>query len=68
MSFDVGTLAAGFFFGVWGVYAIKRAKSEGRFTPLFLGLALLAFPYFVDTAWIAWTLGAALLAALYLTR
>lgn len=68
MDFSLGNLAAGFFFGVWGVYAVKRAKSEGRFTPLVLGLLLLVFPYFVDTAWIAWVIGGALLAALYVTR
>jgi len=57
MNFSFGSLMAGFVFGVAGMFFIKAAKREGNFRALMFGIALLLFPYFVENAYLCWTLG-----------
>jgi hypothetical protein len=62
-GFSWSALAAGFFFGVWGVFLIKRAKSESHLPSLFIGLALMIYPYFVENNYLLWGIGIVLLGA-----
>ncbi len=57
MNFSLGSLIAGFIFGVAGVFFIKAAKREANLRLLAFGVALLIFPYFVSNAYIAWAIG-----------
>jgi hypothetical protein len=61
MEFSVSNLAAGFIYGVMGAYLIKRAKREVHFPRLFIGMFLIAYPYFIENAILVWGLGAAAL-------
>ena len=65
MNFSVSSLVAGFFFGVWGLYLVRRAKREAHPPSLAIGLALLVYPYFVENAYLLWGIGTALLGAAY---
>jgi len=39
-----------------------------RFWPMLLGIALMAYPYFVSGPWLLYGIGIALTTALYVTR
>lgn len=60
MNFSVGSLLAGFVFGVAGVFFIKAAKREANLKLLGFGIALLVFPYFVENVYLCWATGIAL--------
>lgn len=60
MSFSIGSLLAGFVFGVAGIFFIKEAKKEGNLRALGFGIALLLFPYFLENAYLCWAIGIAL--------
>ncbi|MBI3544893.1 MAG: hypothetical protein HY075_16595 [Deltaproteobacteria bacterium] len=65
MSFSWSSLAAGFFFGVWGMFLIKRAKRESHLPSLLIGLALIVYPYLVENSYALWGIGFGLLFAAY---
>ena len=54
-------IAAGFVFGVFGVFLIKRGKDRGDVTEILIGLILLVYPYLVTSPLIVWPIGIALL-------
>lgn len=58
MSFSISSLIAGFFFGVWGVFLVRRARRESHLPSLIFGVALLVYPYFVENAYLVWGIGA----------
>lgn len=62
MNFSWSALVAGFIYGVCGLFLVRRAKREARFSDLILGVALMAYPYFTENIYLLWGLGAALLA------
>jgi hypothetical protein len=68
MTFTFSSLAAGFFFGVWGVFLIRRAKRESHIPSLFFGLALIVYPYFIENDYLLWGIGAVLCGAAYKLR
>lgn len=61
-------LFAGLVFGVIGFAAFMYGKKQARFSPMAIGTALMAYPYFVSAAWLLWGIGIALCAALYYFR
>ena len=60
MNFTAPWLIAGLVFGVIGMYLIKRAKSEAHIPYALIGVALIAYPYFVENIYILWGVGVAL--------
>ena len=65
MSFSLSALLAGFVFGVIGVYWIKRGKTEAHPLSMFLGVALLVYPYFIENVYLLWGIGAVICIAAY---
>ncbi len=49
-------------FGMVGFAAFRRGRKTEQFELLGIGVALMAFPYFVGQTWLMWTVGAALTA------
>lgn len=60
LNFSISSLLAGFVFGVWGVYFIKEGKRRALPAWAVLGLVLIVFPYFVDSAALTWIIGCVL--------
>jgi len=63
-----GVLFAGLVFGVIGTAAFMYGKKQARFSSMVIGVALIAYPYFVSALWLLWGIGIALCAALYYFR
>ena len=62
------TLLAGVLFGCIGFVAFRYGRRQDRLAPVLLGIALMAYPYFVEGAWLTWGLGALGTAALWFFR
>jgi hypothetical protein len=52
-------------FSIVGYIAFRRGKREGEPRPLFLGIALMAYGYFVSNAWVSLGIGALLTLLLF---
>ncbi len=63
-----GVLFAGLIFGVIGSGAFLYGKKQARFSSMAIGVALIAYPYFVSALWLLWGIGLGLCAALYYFR
>ncbi len=68
MDFSVGSLFAGFFFGVWGMFLIRQGKANAHPWHALTGLSLIVFPYFVQGIWLTWGIGLALIGIAYVKR
>ena len=55
-------------FSVVGFIAFRRGKRDGEPRPLFLGIALMAYGYFVSNAWVSLGIGALLTLLLFFPR
>ena len=55
-------------FSIVGWIAFRRGKKEGEPRPLFLGIALMAYGYFVTNAWVSFGIGAVLTLLLFFPR
>lgn len=60
MDFSIGSLLAGFVFGVAGMFFIKEAKKQGNLPALGFGVTLLLYTYFVSNPYLCWAIGIAL--------
>jgi hypothetical protein len=61
-----GALFASLLFGAIGMGALIYAKKISAFKPAVLGVALMAYPYFIsDNNYLLWGVGVALTAALF---
>ena len=61
-----GGLFASLLFGAIGMGALVYAKKMSAFKPAILGVALMAYPYFVsDNGFLLWSVGIALTIALF---
>jgi len=62
MSFEPYTLLAGFIFGMigWGIFRYGRAMELPRTT--FIGMIMMAYPYFVPNKYAVWIVGVVLCA------
>jgi hypothetical protein len=52
-------------FSIVGFLAFRRGKRDGEPRPLFLGIALMAYGYFVSNPWISLGIGALLTLLLF---
>jgi hypothetical protein len=61
-------LFAWLIFGVVGIAAFTYGRKNAQWRPMGVGLALIAFPYFVSQTWLLYAIGLALCGALYIWR
>jgi hypothetical protein len=55
-------------FGGIGMGAFVYGKKQGLPKPMIIGIALMAYPYFVESGWLIFLIGALLTAALFVFR
>lgn len=65
MSFEPYSLLAGLIFGTIGWGAFSYGRKLELWQPRAIGLALMAYPYFVSRAWLLWGIGGGLLVLLW---
>lgn len=63
-----GNLFGSILFGAIGLAAFVYGKKAGSLKPVILGIALMAYPYFVSETWLMFTIGSALTAGLFMWR
>lgn len=68
LNFSVSSLAAGFIFGVFGMFLLRRGKSDAHFPHALLGLSLIVYPYFIENDYLLWIVGIALLFVAWVMR
>ncbi len=57
---SVGAIIVAVFFSLIGFAAFRYGKKNGQPRQLFLGIALMAYGYFVSNAWVSFSIGALL--------
>ncbi len=67
-GFSIWGLVAGILFGSIGFVAFVYGKKNSEFRPMFIGIALMAYPYFFRGTIILFLVGVGLTAALYFFR
>ena len=68
LQFDAANLIGGFVFGSIGFVAFIYGKRMNLWKMMFCGLALMAFPYFVENMWILFAAGGVGTLALFFLR
>jgi len=61
-----GSLFGMIVFGAIGMAAFVYGKKNAQAKPMIIGVALMAYPYFVPEGWLLYLIGAALTASLFL--
>jgi hypothetical protein len=61
-------LFAAILFGAIGMAAFVYGKKSGNMRPMVIGIALMAYPYFVPQTWLLYLIGCLLTAGLFLWR
>jgi len=64
-SFTIWPFLGGLIFGSIGLVAFVYGKKHQQWVTLFLGIALMGFPYFISSTLWTYIVGAALCAALF---
>jgi hypothetical protein len=67
-GFSFATIAVAIVFGMVGFVAFRYGKKNGEARPLFLGVALMAYGYFVTNVWVSLAIGALLTLFLFFPR
>jgi hypothetical protein len=67
-GFSLATILLAVFFGLVGFAAFRYGKKNGEPKPLFIGIALMAYGYFVTNAWVSLAIGTVLTLALFFPR
>ena len=67
-GFSLATIAVAVVFGLIGFAAFRYGKKNGEARPLFLGVALMAYGYFVTNVWVSLVIGALLTLFLFFPR
>ena len=67
-GFSIWTIVVAVLFGIVGWAAFRYGKKNGEPKPLILGIALMAYGYFVTNAWVSLAIGSALTLALFFPR
>jgi len=67
-DFSPGVIACALLFGLIGFAAFRWGKKNGEPRQLFLGVALMAYGYFVSNAWLSLGIGAVLTLLLFFPR
>ena len=68
MLSDPAYLFGSILFGAVGLAAFIYGKRLARWKPLVLGIALMAYPYFVSRTWAVYAVGVILSALIFLLR
>ena len=68
MNFSTANIIGGFIFGSIGFVAFVYGKKTGQHMTLFIGVALMAFPYLISNDLAMYAVGVALTTALYFFR
>ncbi len=66
LNFSVSNVLAGFVFGIIGFAALKYGRKQQLLKPMLVGVALMAYPYFVTNTILLWAVGAALTLSLFI--
>jgi hypothetical protein len=67
-NFSFANLIAGFIFSGVGLVAFVYGKKQGSFRPLVIGIALMAYPYFLTSTFWLYAVGIGLCLLLYYWR
>lgn len=67
-NFNTANLFAGVIFSGSGFGAFIYGKKTGSFRPMLIGIALMAYPYFLSNTLLMYLIGVVLTAALYFWR
>jgi MFS family permease len=67
-GFSVYTLLLAVLFGLVGFAAFRYGRKNSEPRPLFIGVALMAYGYFVTNAWVSLAIGSVLTLALFFPR
>ena len=67
-GFSLATILLAVVFGLVGFAAFRYGRKNDEPRPLFLGIALMAYGYFVTNAWVSLAIGSALTLALFFPR
>ena len=67
-GFSLATILVAVLFGLVGFAAFRYGRKNNEPRPLFLGIALMAYGYFVTNAWISFGIGALLTLLLFFPR
>jgi hypothetical protein len=65
---SLATILVAVLFGFVGFAAFRYGKKNGEPRPLFLGIALMAYGYFVPNAWLSFAIGTGLTLLLFFPR
>ena len=68
MNFSTANLIGGLVFGSIGFVAFIYGKRMNLWGPMFIGLALMVYPYFVSSDLVLWCAGVAGSASLWFVR
>ncbi len=66
--FTASNLFGQILFGAIGMGAFVYGKKAAQFRPMLIGVALMAFPYFIGETWILYTVGTLLTGGLFFFR
>jgi hypothetical protein len=64
-SFSLATIILAVVFGLVGFAAFRYGRKNDEPRPLFLGIALMAYGYFVTNAWVSFAIGGVLTLLLF---
>ena len=67
-GFSIYTILLAVIFGLIGFMAFRYGRKNSEPRPLFLGIALMAYGYFVTNVWVSLAIGSALTLALFFPR
>jgi len=67
-GFSIYTILLAVIFGLIGFVAFRYGRKNSEPRPLFLGIALMAYGYFVTNVWVSLAIGSALTLALFFPR
>ena len=67
-DFSLATIIIAVVFGLVGYAAFRYGRKNGETRPLVIGIALMAYGYFVTNAWISLGIGTVLTALLFVPR
>jgi hypothetical protein len=67
-DFSIYTILLAVLFGLVGFAAFRYGRRNSEPRPLFLGIALMAYGYFVTNAWVSLAIGSVLTLALFFPR
>lgn len=64
----LGTIVVAVVFGMVGFAAFRYGRKNGEMRPVVLGVALMAYGYFVSNAWVSLAIGSVLTVLLFFPR